>query len=221
MIDMHTHVLPIDNGAKNFDEAVEMCRVASKNGIRKIVCTPHVFAEGYHNDIDKILENMKKLQGLLKKEKIDIKLIQGAENDLASTVTINKTKYLLVDLEFTDVPVYAEDRIRELLRDFYVIIAHPERNRKIQEKPEIAVKFVELGCYVQINAASVLAKDERRKVVEFLIKNNAVHFIATDMHNVDGAASLINAVEEAKKLSDRAMDFVTTNPEKVIAGQKI
>jgi len=221
MIDIHAHILPIDDGARTFDESVEMCRTAYGNGIRKIICTPHIISPGYNIDLPKIIYNMKKLQGLLKKEHIDIKLIQGAENYIGNTITINKTKYILMEFPISDVPVFAENFIRELLQKYYVIIAHPEKNEKIQENPEILEKFVRLGCYSQVNAASFLELGiKKRRATEF-IEKGLVHFIATDMHTIEEATHLIKAVEKVKEISDKAMDFVTTNPEKVIAGLKI
>jgi protein-tyrosine phosphatase len=177
-------------------------------------------SDGYHIGLDKILYNMKKLQGLLKKQNIDIKLIQGAENALGNNITINKTKYVLIEFPPMDVPVYAEDTVRELLREHWVIIAHPELNRKIIENSGIIDKFLDLGCYLQLTAGSFL-EPRFRNFAEQLVKEGKCHFIATDMHTPEEAADLIKAVEEVKKISDRAMDFVTTNPEKVIAGEKI
>ncbi len=42
MIDLHNHVLPgIDDGASNIAESLQICRVASQDGIEVIVATPH------------------------------------------------------------------------------------------------------------------------------------------------------------------------------------
>ena len=221
MIDLHAHVLPLDDGARSFDEAVEMCRLASKNGIRKIVCTPHIISPGYNIDIHKILFSMKKLQGLLKKEHIDIKLIQGAENYIGNNITINKTNYILVEFPIMDVPVFAEGIIREYLQNYNVIIAHPEKNKQIQDDHEILVKFVKLGCYVQLDADSFLSMGVRKRTAVEFVERNMVHFIATDMHRPEDAVTLKKAVEYVKHIAPNAMDFVTTNPEKVIAGKKI
>ena len=46
MIDIHCHILPgLDDGAQSLDEAVEMARIAEKDGIEKIVATPHLFRD--------------------------------------------------------------------------------------------------------------------------------------------------------------------------------
>ena len=47
MIDLHCHILPgMDDGSKNMDVSVQMCRIARQNGIKHIVCTPHITTVG-------------------------------------------------------------------------------------------------------------------------------------------------------------------------------
>jgi len=43
MIDLHAHILPdIDDGAKDWQETLDMCAIALNDGIHTIVATPHV-----------------------------------------------------------------------------------------------------------------------------------------------------------------------------------
>src|SRR5689334_7236766 len=42
VIDIHSHILPaVDDGAKSWEIAVEMCRIAADDGITHMVATPH------------------------------------------------------------------------------------------------------------------------------------------------------------------------------------
>ena len=68
MIDLHCHILPgLDDGAKSLAGAVEMARIAEKDGIEKIVATPHLFRDNYvHEDLSIIEEKRKKLNKTLK-----------------------------------------------------------------------------------------------------------------------------------------------------------
>jgi len=51
MIDLHTHMLwDWDDGPDDRAQALEMCRVAEKDGIREIALTPHVFRMNRHGD---------------------------------------------------------------------------------------------------------------------------------------------------------------------------
>ena len=43
MIDIHSHILNnIDDGARDLEASLKMCRIAQENGIDRIVATPHV-----------------------------------------------------------------------------------------------------------------------------------------------------------------------------------
>ena len=43
MIDLHTHILPdLDDGAEDWNESLEMCEIAARDGIHTIVATPHI-----------------------------------------------------------------------------------------------------------------------------------------------------------------------------------
>ena len=44
MIDIHAHILPgVDDGAKNWEQSLEMAQMAVNDGIRVMVATPHLF----------------------------------------------------------------------------------------------------------------------------------------------------------------------------------
>ena len=44
MIDIHSHVLPgFDDGAEDWQMAIEMCRQAAADGVMGLVATPHFF----------------------------------------------------------------------------------------------------------------------------------------------------------------------------------
>ena len=68
MIDLHSHVLPgLDDGAKTFEESVQMCWISFKDGIRTIVATPHTLNDVYLNDRGTILAKVRELNEALKK----------------------------------------------------------------------------------------------------------------------------------------------------------
>src|SRR5439155_1078357 len=42
MVDIHCHILPgVDDGARDWETSLAMCRMAARDGIRHIVATPH------------------------------------------------------------------------------------------------------------------------------------------------------------------------------------
>jgi protein-tyrosine phosphatase len=42
MVDIHTHILPnVDDGARSWEMAIHMCKMAADDGIVHMVATPH------------------------------------------------------------------------------------------------------------------------------------------------------------------------------------
>lgn len=42
MVDIHCHILPgVDDGSGNFNDSIEMVKMAAASGTRNIVATPH------------------------------------------------------------------------------------------------------------------------------------------------------------------------------------
>jgi tyrosine-protein phosphatase YwqE len=51
MIDIHFHCLPgIDDGPRDWDEAVALCRAALADGVNTIIATPHVLRDSWLNE---------------------------------------------------------------------------------------------------------------------------------------------------------------------------
>ncbi|HJX32372.1 MAG TPA: CpsB/CapC family capsule biosynthesis tyrosine phosphatase, partial [Thermodesulfobacteriota bacterium] len=66
MIDLHTHILPdLDDGAKDWQETLDMCAIALNDGIHTIVATPHVKRGMYTPTKELILSKVAELNTLL------------------------------------------------------------------------------------------------------------------------------------------------------------
>ncbi|WP_419146622.1 CpsB/CapC family capsule biosynthesis tyrosine phosphatase [Priestia endophytica] len=70
MLDIHCHILyGVDDGAENEAEALEMAREAVREGIMKIIATPHHKNGRYHNRKEDILLKVKKLNDSLQQKR--------------------------------------------------------------------------------------------------------------------------------------------------------
>src|SRR5947208_9552567 len=59
MIDIHHHCLPgVDDGPRNVDESVDLCRMSADEGIETIVATPHVLRGRWKNTSRAQLESI-------------------------------------------------------------------------------------------------------------------------------------------------------------------
>lgn len=237
-IDIHSHILPgIDDGAGNFDESLEIATLAVRNGIGTMVATPHL-KDGFYNPSRRNIQTkLAELKRRLKRVKIPLEVLPGMEVSLSHKIltrseeeilTINANgKYLLVELPFQEIPIFAEDLLFQLqLKGMTPIIAHAERNQQIMENPALIAKFVGKGCLIQINAVSIAGprEDPIQQLCKKLLRQNLVHLIASDAHHPDERlTSLPEAIEVATKYvgPERVRELFVENPRKVIDGKVI
>ena len=103
------------------------------------------------------------------------------------------------------------------------IIAHPERNRAIAEKPARLERLVRHGALAQITAGSLAGHFGKnvQKLSLQLIEANLVHTYGSDVHNVDTRPLLFNKgldYLEKKKHHDLA-DILLENNERIVQRQ--
>ncbi|MBQ3476161.1 hypothetical protein IJH26_01460, partial [Candidatus Saccharibacteria bacterium] len=110
MIDIHTHILPgVDDGARNFDESVEIIKWLSRQGVTNIIATPHFINEtDYISSRNNNLKILDKLRKILVGQNIKTKVFLGNEiyidpniDGLIKTRKISPladSKYILVEL---------------------------------------------------------------------------------------------------------------------------
>ena len=136
IIDVHAHILPgVDDGSENWNESIEMLRMAYEQGIRTIIATPH-----YHQGQD--IERLKETTGILRQEaqKLDPEYgiflgqelmdSEGILDELRKgrALTMAGSRYVLI--EFLPNVSYSRlyQRLRQLQGAGYIpILAHAER----------------------------------------------------------------------------------------------
>lgn len=236
MIDIHCHILPeMDDGAKTIDESIEMARIAEKDGITKIVATPHFNDYYYSSNKEEINKKINNLQQILNDRGIKIELFMGAEYYLNPMIGLriseeilitvnNNNRYCLIEFPFRDLPFYIENFIFQImLSGITPVLMHPERNDVIIKKPERLETFVKKGVIVAINGGSLLGEhgSGSRKTAEKLLKMGLVHILASDAHSVDSRPpKLSGAFRKAKEIigEDKALKMVEYFPEIIIKG---
>ncbi len=198
MIDLHCHILPgIDDGAKTIDDSLDMARMAVKQGITHILCTPHHNNGRYDNPAGHVISCVSALQAELDRRNIPLTLFEGQEVRIAGNIReqIKENKilfadlnnrYILIEFPTNDVPAYAEPLFIELLDENHIpIIVHPERNNKFIEDPNRLLPFLEMGALAQLTAPSyvgVFGKQIERTAKQ-MVAHNMVSMMASDAHN--------------------------------------
>lgn len=218
MIDIHSHILPgVDDGSKDMDMSIKMAKIYVENNIKKVIATPH-YVDGFENSLvedNKII--LRELLNRLKEEEIDLQVFLGNEVMMSLTIlkdieenniaTLNGSKYILIELPMSDIPLYTEDVIYKLLiKGYQPIIAHPERNRAIGEDPNLLFELIEKGVLAQLNLASIEGKygSKIAETGELLLRHDMINFVATDSHrsnmrtpNVEKSLNILkNMVDE-------------------------
>ena len=88
------------------------------------------------------------------------------------------------------------------------IITHPERNPILIQNRARVNTWVQEGCYVQVTAGSLLGRFGQRaqKAAEAWLDEGAVHFFASDAHNLTSRPiQLRPAFETVAKLKGEAV----------------
>lgn len=222
MIDLHCHILPgLDDGAKTWDESLNMARLAVSEGITHILATPHHMNRNWIHPKATILPLVDELQDRLDQAQIPLTVFPGQEvrlhGEMLESIANDEicfidegNRYVLIEFPTPEVPAYAERLFYDMqTRQITPIIVHPERNHAILKDPNILYDFVSKGVLTQVTAASYVGKfgKEIEKVSHQLIEHNLAHFIASDAHN--NTNRLFHMKEAMEKLEK---DF---EPEKV------
>lgn len=238
-IDIHSHILPgVDDGSKSLEESVEMARLFLENGTKKVFATPHYIE---NSKMDSLYDTNKKQYKLLvdelKRQEIDLEVYLGNEVYMCLEIlefiqegrisTMNGSRYVLIEFPMYDIPIYSEDVLYSLIVNGYVpIIAHPERNLKIGEDPNILYEYIELGCLAQLNIPSLEGRYGKniQEVGEKLLKHNMIHFIGADAHSTNRRSPMIQqGLEKLEEIlgKEEFENLVYKNPKCIIEDKKI
>lgn len=237
MVDIHCHILPgVDDGALTLEESLAMCELAAADGIGTIVATPHMF-DGVHQTPEKSLiqarmaELRQRLNGLLEilpggEVRYSYEIFQEVP-DPQTKIRLNGTSYMLLEFPFQAVPPNIEMTIFQILNaGITPVIAHPERNKRIQEKPEVLADLVERGAFAQLDAGSLTKSfgPEPYQSAKRIVEAGLAHFIATDAHHQDRRRpNLSSAVAVAADIGgiEYARAMVLANPTALIQDRGI
>lgn len=235
MVDIHSHILPaVDDGAKSWEMAVEMCQMAAADGITHMVATPHAndqFAYDRRQHEDCLAQLREKVSG-----KIQLSLgcdfhmsfdnIQALRKNPAE-FCIGRTNYFLV--EFSDFGM--SPQMLETLKEFLdnglrPIVTHPERNRILQQQPKMILDMAEIGCVIQVTASSFTGFWGKgpKKTAQWLLKNGTLHVLATDSHDLARRKPILSAGRAAvAELAGEeiAESLVSKNPEAIVRGENL
>lgn len=203
MIDIHCHLLPgIDDGPPTLEAALALAQGLVADGIRHVVCTPHVFPGRFENRRSSIEDVFDDFAAVLRGAGLPLGLSWAGEvrltpeilellprNELPWLGEVDGFKTMLLEMPDGQVPLGADRLVAHLLSQrIRPVLVHPERNRGVMERPERLRPFVNMGCYVQLTAGSLVGQfgAKAQACAEVLLDEGWAHVVASDAHNMGG-----------------------------------
>jgi len=200
MIDLHSHILPgCDDGAKDLRTAISMARIAVRDGVRIMACTPHIMPGLYNNEASGIRKRIDDFQKALAEEGIGLKLVMGADVHVAPDLveklkagvvpTLHGSRYFLLEPPHEVVPPNFEKLVHRLLEAGYVpVLTHPERLSWAASHYAIIDRVNRAGCLMQITASSVLGGfgPRAQTLALRMLDEGRVDILASDAHGDHG-----------------------------------
>ena len=215
--DLHSHLIPgIDDGVKNYDEAIQVIRSLCELGYKKIITTPHIMSDYYKNTPEIIKNGLYMLREEISKQGISVEIDAAAEYYI-DDLFIEKLKrkelltfsgnHILVELPFFNEPQNFHSVIFELIVEGYKpILAHVERYTYWYNDFENYVKLKDREVLLQMNLTSLYEDDNShlRKMTEKLIEKEMIDFVGGDVHNMQHIENIKKVLHNnsLKKLID-------------------
>jgi protein-tyrosine phosphatase len=236
VIDLHCHYLPfVDDGADSLQEAIALATASSYDGIRHAVLTPHVFPGQWENTASSLAAAFRAFRTMLRTSNLEFDVSLGGEvrllpeslelaarDELTTLGSWEGGRVQLLELPDAHIPAGTHKAIEFLLaRGYRPMIAHPERNKDVMRDPRRILPLVNMGCLLQLTAASVVGQfgPQAHKTALQLLDAGIVTVIASDAHNLEHRPprmGLARATLEARYGAEAAALLTELNPGRIV-----
>ena len=204
MIDIHSHIVfDVDDGPKTLEESLSLIEESYRQGVRIIVSTSHRRKGMFETPEDIIFKNFSIVKHEAEKRFEHLQILYGGglyytsdmleKLKLKQIPTLNNTKFALIEFSmqtsWKDIHTALSN---VLMLGITPVVAHIERYNALENQKERVKEIINMGCYTQINSSHILKqklfndKHKRfKKRARYFLEENLVHFVASDMHNLD------------------------------------
>jgi protein-tyrosine phosphatase len=200
LADTHVHLLAgLDDGPRDVDEALAMCRMLVAEGCRAATALAHQNPSWPANTADRLKAAAAGLADLLKEHKVPLTVYPTGEVMLSPELVAEwkagtllsfggHGKLLLVEMPhglFVDVRPFAAE-LRPL--GVRLVVAHAERYAELLHDPGAADQLIAAGCLIQVTAGELAEPptpaDER--ALKDWAKRGVIHLLGSDGHRLGG-----------------------------------
>jgi protein-tyrosine phosphatase len=242
VIDTHSHCLPlVDHGSPDLETTLRMIEAAAALGTTTICCTPHLYE--YDADfVERARETHREVAAAVEAAGIPVRLLLGFEVDLTIAATAepdvlrglciqnegpeSSSGVLVVEMPFSNWPPFFEETIFRLTTTGLMpIIAHPERNDRVQHSPEVLEPCINAGAVLQGTSGSLTGQFRKtsRKAFLELLARGWFGLLASDGHSKPDYTWTVGAMlaELGDRLAPQDRDLlVNVNPARVLEGKR-
>ncbi|HEU4629039.1 MAG TPA: CpsB/CapC family capsule biosynthesis tyrosine phosphatase [Gemmatimonadaceae bacterium] len=188
MIDIHTHLLPgVDDGARTFAESLAALQALTSDGVRRIVCTPHLrasqAAEAPRVRNDALRAELQHRVGGVPALELgwEIMLDRPGVDLTAPELRLGASRAVLVEFPHGGVPPGATAELRRIRESGVVpVLAHPERYWGCSVTH--AREWRAAGAVLQGDATFLLGSGDKGRLARSLLALGLLDLLASDNH---------------------------------------
>jgi len=210
-LDLHAHVLPgVDDGPDTVEDALDLLRALEQEGVDLVAATPHVHP-AYPTSVELRDERLQVVREAATEAGLRIEIVPGGEIDLeyagrydddqVRAFALGGGPAVLVEFPWGPTwPLGLAPTCRDLrLRGFLPIVAHPERARPVQQRPDRLDEVVHGGAVCQITTGSLAGRfgETAQRAAFALLRDRRGHVIASDAHGVASRGPCFVAARKA------------------------
>lgn len=214
VVDFHCHILPqVDDGSRSAEESMAMLRMEAKQGICRVVATPHFYPQ--HDTPDRFLKRRARAEEKLREEMAketglpelcigaEVYFFNGiSESDAISELTIDNKRCILIEMPhgpWTEA-MYRELEAIYVKRSLIPVIAHVDRYIGRFRTYGIPRRLADLPVMVQANADFFLHRSTASMALRML-KEDRIHLLGSDCHDLESREP--NLGEALKRIRNR------------------
>lgn len=227
MIDIHTHLLPaVDDGSPNADHSALVIARMHQEGVRAIVCTPHLNASSVSSaPFEKhavLLAQLRRTapESLELYHGFEIMLDTGTVDLLDERLGLGGSHARLVEFPRRGLPPEATDQLLYIRSEGLVpVVAHPERYHGCTV--DTIAKWRALGAVIQCDAMALLGGGPMTEFAREMLGAGLVDVLASDNHG--DRRSLATAVLWLTEIgaTEQAVMLTTDNPALLLSDQPV
>ena len=193
--DIHCHILPgLDDGAQTMEETMAVLKEAKRQGVRRMIVTPHYHPGRFQVTAEQIRETLAEVQREAVRRQIEIRLYPGQEcfyySELAErlnageVLTLAGSRYVLVEFDPRCPYSQLTMGLQELQQNGYApILAHFERYECLWNAERLD-KLKKRGILLQMNIDQLLEKNHlfRKNIWRSICADGFVDYLGSDCH---------------------------------------